>query len=137
MVQTKGYAAQSADTDLAPWSFERRDVGINDVLIEIAYCGVCHTDLHSIKNDWFPGTFPMVPGHEIVGKIIQTGSGASKFKTGDLAGVGVMVDSCRTCDDCKNDQEQFCMVSPVQTYNGTGKCSFRLKPGLIMQRFES
>jgi len=121
MIQSKGYAAQSAETDLTPWSFERRELGPHDVKIEIAYCGVCHTDLHSIKNDWFPGTFPMVPGHEIVGRIVSIGAKVTKFKVGDLAGVGVMVDSCRHCDDCNNGQEQFCQVSPVQTYNSVGK----------------
>ena len=120
MIQAKGYAAQSAETDLAPWNFERREIGPHDVLIEIAYCGVCHTDLHQIKNEWFPGVFPMVPGHEIVGKITQIGLHVKKFKTGDLGGVGVMVDSCMECDDCKNHQEQFCQVSAVQTYNSTG-----------------
>jgi len=121
MIQSKGYAAQSAETDLTPWDFERRELGPHDVKIEIAYCGVCHTDLHSIKNDWFPGTFPMVPGHEIVGRIVSIGAKVTKFKVGDLAGVGVMVDSCRHCDDCNNGQEQFCQVSPVQTYNSVGK----------------
>lgn len=89
--------------------------------IAIAYCGVCHTDIHMIRNEWFPGIFPMVPGHEVVGKIINTGTHVTKFKTGDLAGVGVMVDSCRECVDCKNGQEQFCQVSPVQTYNNLDK----------------
>lgn len=121
MIPAKGYAAQNATTDLAPWSFERRAVGPHDVQLDIAYCGVCHTDLHQIKNDWFPGIFPMVPGHEIVGKIARVGSQAKKFKTGDLAGVGVMVDSCRNCDNCKQGLEQFCSVSPVQTYNSLGK----------------
>lgn len=121
MIQSKGYAAQSAETDLAPWEFERRDLGAHDIEIEILYCGVCHTDLHAIKNDWFPGIFPLVPGHEIVGKVASVGVHVSKFKVGDLAGVGVMVDSCRHCDDCNNAQEQFCQVSPVQTYNNIGK----------------
>lgn len=120
MIQAKGYAAQSAETDLAQWDFERRELGPHDVLIEIAYCGVCHTDLHQLKNEWFPGVFPMVPGHEIVGKITQTGPNVKRFKAGDLAGVGVMVDSCMECEDCKNHQEQFCQVSPVQTYNSIG-----------------
>ncbi len=117
MIQAKGYAAQSPETDLAPWDFERKDVGPHDVLIEIAFCGVCHSDLHQIKNDWFPGVFPMVPGHEIVGRITQIGAHVKKFKTGDMGGVGVMVDSCRTCENCNNGQEQMCLVSPVQTYN--------------------
>ena len=120
MIQTKGYAAQSAETRLAPWNFERRDVGPHDVQIEILFCGVCHTDLHQIRNDWAPGIFPMVPGHEIVGRITQVGTEAKKFKPGDRAGVGVMVDSCQHCDDCHHNQEQFCQVSPVQTYNSLG-----------------
>jgi uncharacterized zinc-type alcohol dehydrogenase-like protein len=118
MIQAKGYAAQSAETDLAPWNFERRELGPHDVLMEIAFCGVCHSDLHNIKNDWFPGIFPMVPGHEIVGKITQTGAHVKKFKEGDLGGTGVMVD---TCEVCRNEQEQFCQVSPVSTYNSLGK----------------
>ena len=107
MIQTKGYAAQNAETDLAPWNFERREVGPNDVQISIAYCGVCHSDLHQIKNDWFSGIFPMVPGHEIVGSIIQVGADVKKFSIGNLAGIGCMVDSCRTCDNCKNDLSIF------------------------------
>ena len=86
MIQTKGYAAQSVKSNLAPWNFERREVGPHDVQLEIIYCGVCHSDLHQIRNDWFPGIFPMVPGHEIVGKVIQTGGYVKKFKKGDLAG---------------------------------------------------
>lgn len=121
MIQAKGYAAQDAQTPLAPWSFERREVGPHDVQIDIAYCGVCHSDLHQIKNDWFPGIFPMVPGHEIVGKIVKTGDHVKKFKTGDLAGVGCMVDSCRTCDNCREGLEQYCEQGPVYTYNGTDK----------------
>jgi uncharacterized zinc-type alcohol dehydrogenase-like protein len=121
MTPTKGYAAQSAETDLAPWNFERRDVGPHDVLIDILYCGVCHSDLHAIKNDWFPGIFPMVPGHEIVGRINRVGAHVKKFKAGDLVGVGVMVDACMDCENCHNGQEQFCQVSGVQTYNNLGK----------------
>ena len=121
MTAAKGYAAQSPTTDLTPWNFERRELGPNDVQINIAYCGVCHSDLHQIKNDWFPGIFPMVPGHEIVGTIIKTGSSVKKFKTGELAGVGCMVDSCRVCDNCKDGIEQYCENGNVGTYNGMGK----------------
>jgi len=119
MIQAKGYAAQSPESNLAPWDFERRDVGAHDVQIEILFCGVCHSDLHQIKNDWFPGIFPMVPGHEIVGRIVAVGAHAKKFTAGDLAGVGCMVDSCRHCEDCNNGLEQFCPTG-VQTYNGLG-----------------
>ena len=120
MIQAKGYAAQTAGTELSPWNFERRDVRQNDILIEVLYCGICHTDLHMLRDDWASGIFPMVPGHEIVGRVIQVGSQVSKFTVGDHAGVGVMVDSCGTCPDCKNHQEQFCTVSPVQTYGSIG-----------------
>lgn len=117
MIQAKGYAAQTAESPLAPWQFERRDVGPHDVQIEILYCGVCHTDIHLTRNEWFPGIFPMVPGHEIVGRISAIGSHVKKFTVGNPAGIGVMVDSCRECEDCRNGQEQFCTVAPVQTYN--------------------
>ncbi len=121
MTASKGYAAQSPTTDLAPWNFERREMGPHDVQIKISYCGVCHSDLHQIKNDWFPGIFPMVPGHEIVGTIIKTGDSVRKFKIGELAGVGCMVDSCRTCDNCKDGIEQYCENGNVGTYNSMGK----------------
>lgn len=117
MIQAKGYAAQSPTTDLAPWSFERREVGAHDVQIEIAFCGVCHSDLHQIKNDWFPGIFPMVPGHEIVGRVMKVGDHVKKYKTGDLVGVGCMVDSCQVCENCKQDLEQYCFEGNTQTYN--------------------
>ena len=120
MIQSKGYAAQTPESDLAAWDFERREVGPHDVQLEILFCGVCHSDLHQIKNDWFPGIFPMVPGHEIVGRISAVGAHAKKFGIGDVGGIGVMVDSCRECQDCKNGQEQFCSVAPVQTYNNLG-----------------
>jgi len=121
MIVSKGYAAQTPETDLVPWSFERRDVGPHDVEIAIQYCGVCHSDLHQIKNEWFPGIFPMVPGHEIVGKIVRTGAHVKKFETGELAGVGCMVDSCRTCENCQDGLEQYCEKGNVGTYNAKGK----------------
>jgi uncharacterized zinc-type alcohol dehydrogenase-like protein len=120
MLAAKGYAAHDAHTDLAPWNFERRDLAPHDVQLEILYCGVCHTDWHLLRNEWGHSTFPLVPGHEMVGRVVAVGAHAHKFKVGDLAGVGVMVDSCRHCADCENGQEQFCQVSPVQTYNSTG-----------------
>lgn len=121
MIQSKGYAAQSPEADLAAWDFERRDVGAHDVQIEIQFCGVCHSDLHQIKNDWFPGIFPMVPGHEIVGKIVKVGDHVKNFKVGDLAGVGCMVDSCQVCENCKTDLEQYCEEGNTQTYNNKGR----------------
>jgi uncharacterized zinc-type alcohol dehydrogenase-like protein len=120
MIPSKGYAAQTAESPLAPWQFERRDLGAHDVQIEILYCGVCHTDIHLTRNEWGEGIFPMVPGHEIVGRISAVGAHVKKFEVGHLGGVGVMVDSCRECEDCRNGQEQFCTVAPVQTYNNLG-----------------
>lgn len=118
MIPVKGYAAQDAETDLAPWDFERREVGPHDVQFDILYCGVCHSDLHQIKNDWFPGIFPMVPGHEIVGRIVKVGEHVKNFKVGQLAGTGCMVDSCQVCENCKQDLEQYCLEGNTQTYNG-------------------
>jgi uncharacterized zinc-type alcohol dehydrogenase-like protein len=117
MIQAKAYAAQSPETDLAPWDFERREVGPHDVQIQIKYCGVCHSDLHQIKNEWFPGIFPMVPGHEIVGEIVRVGDHVKKFKVGELAGVGCMVDSCQVCENCTQGLEQYCIEGNTQTYN--------------------
>jgi uncharacterized zinc-type alcohol dehydrogenase-like protein len=118
MIPVKGYAAQTPTTDLAPWDFQRRDVGPHDVQFDILFCGVCHSDLHQIKDEWFKGIFPMVPGHEIVGKVVKVGDHVKKFKVGDLAGTGCLVDSCRTCENCKNDLEQYCLNGNSQTYNG-------------------
>jgi uncharacterized zinc-type alcohol dehydrogenase-like protein len=121
MIQAKGYVAQTHETDLAPWDFERREVGPHDVQIEILYCGVCHSDLHQIKNDWFPGIFPMVPGHEIVGRIIKVGDNVKKFKIDELAGVGCMVDSCQVCENCKTGLEQYCLEGTTYTYNSNDR----------------
>ncbi|RAV99135.1 NAD(P)-dependent alcohol dehydrogenase [Pseudochryseolinea flava] len=121
MIQAKGYAAQSPTTDLAPWNFERRTPGPKDVQIEILYCGVCHSDLHQIKNDWFPGIFPMVPGHEIVGRVTVAGAAVKKFKVGDVAAIGCLVDSCRSCENCKEGLEQYCTNGSSPTYNGRYK----------------
>jgi len=118
MIKTKAYAAQNEHTPLAPWTFDRRDVGPHDVQFDITFCGVCHSDLHQIRNDWFPGIFPMVPGHEIVGRVVKVGDHVKKFKVGDLAGTGCMVDSCRVCENCKNDLEQYCLEGSTYTYNG-------------------
>jgi uncharacterized zinc-type alcohol dehydrogenase-like protein len=121
MITAKGYAAQSANETLSPWSFERRGVGVNDVQIEILYCGVCHSDLAQINNEWFPGIFPMVPGHEIVGRITEIGGEVRGFKVGDLAGVGTMVNSCGKCDHCNEGLEQYCKEGVVPTYNSIDK----------------
>lgn len=121
MIQAKAYAAQTPTSDLTPWNFQRRDVGPHDVQFDILYCGVCHSDLHQIRNEWREGIFPMVPGHEIVGKVVKVGSEVKKFKPGELAGVGCMVDSCRTCENCKNGLEQYCYNMGVYTYNSREK----------------
>ncbi len=118
MLPSKGYAAQSATTPLAPFAFERRDPGPADVQIQILYCGVCHSDLHTARSEW-PGTrYPCVPGHEIVGRVARTGGQATKFREGDLVGVGCMVDSCRVCPSCKEGLEQYCENGFTGTYNG-------------------
>lgn len=118
MIATKGYAAQDLKSPVAPWNFQRRETGSHDVQIDILYCGVCHSDLHQIRNEWGGSIFPMVPGHEIIGRISKTGNHVKKFKVGDLVGVGCLVDSCRVCDNCKHGLEQYCTGGPSFTYNG-------------------
>jgi uncharacterized zinc-type alcohol dehydrogenase-like protein len=114
---TKGYAAQHATSGLSPWNFERRVPGPHDVQIEIRYCGVCHTDIHFVRNDWGLSHYPLVPGHEIVGIITGVGNQVKKFKEGDTVGVGCLVDSCRTCDNCHNGLEQYCLNGTTFTYS--------------------
>jgi uncharacterized zinc-type alcohol dehydrogenase-like protein len=122
MQPTNGYAARSKSSPLAPFSFERRDPGPTDVQIDILFCGVCHSDLHTVRGEWGGTTFPCVPGHEIVGRVVKVGGKVKKFRDGDLAAVGCMVDSCRTCDNCHADLEQFCdNPGPVFTYNSKDK----------------
>lgn len=127
MSKTVGYAAYDAKSPLAPFSFERREPKADDVQIEILFCGVCHSDLHQVRNEWENSTYPLVPGHEIVGRVTAVGDAVSKFKVGDLAGVGCLVDSCHTCPDCEKDLEQFCDAA-VFTYNShdqhTGKVTY-------------
>jgi uncharacterized zinc-type alcohol dehydrogenase-like protein len=118
MTETKGYAAQDAKTALAPWNFQRRNLGPRDVQFDILYCGVCHSDLHQIRDEWGGSIFPMVPGHEIVGKVSKIGDSVRKFKVGDLVGTGCLVDSCRECDNCKHGLEQYCTNGASVTYNG-------------------
>jgi uncharacterized zinc-type alcohol dehydrogenase-like protein len=117
MIKSHGYAARSKHSELAPYSFERRDPGPSDVVIEIAYCGICHSDIHQVRDEWGGSMYPMVPGHEIVGRVTAVGKDVTKFEEGDLAGVGVMVDSCRVCDNCKADEEAYCEKGFVGTYN--------------------
>ncbi len=120
MIQAKGYAAQNENAALAHWSFERRDVGPGDILIDIAYCGVCHSDLHQVRNEWGRTIYPIVPGHEIVGVVADTGKDVTRFKKGDAVGVGCLVDSCRTCSNCLEGEEQYCLNGNVGTYNSYG-----------------
>lgn len=102
---------------MAPITFERREVGPHDVKIDIMYCGVCHSDIHMVRSEWGPSIYPIVPGHEIVGKVVEVGSHVTKFKIGQTAGVGVFVDSCRTCTSCETGQEQYCDEGMTATYN--------------------
>ena len=118
MIKTKSYAAQSSTAPLAYWEFERRSLRPKDVHLEILYSGVCHSDLHQARDEWGGSLYPMVPGHEIVGRVVEVGSAVTKFKAGDLAAVGVIVDSCRTCDHCKQDLENYCQNGATLTYNG-------------------
>ena len=118
MFQVRGYAAHDALSPLVPFTFERRQPGPNDVRIEILYTGICHSDLHQARNDWSNSLYPMVPGHEIVGRVVEVGSAVTTFKAGDYAGVGCMVDSCRGCSACRDDMEQFCEQGVTLTYNG-------------------
>jgi uncharacterized zinc-type alcohol dehydrogenase-like protein len=123
MTKSLAYAAPSATAPLGQWELERREPGARDVQIEIAYCGVCHSDVHTVRSDWAGTVYPVVPGHEIVGRVTATGSGVSKFQVGDLAGVGCMVDSCRTCPSCREGLEQYCETGTVLTYNSPDKHS--------------
>ena len=121
MLPTKGYAAQQAGAALAPFTFERRGVGPKDILVQIRYCGVCHSDIHQARDEWGGAIFPMVPGHEIVGIAEQVGTEVTKFRAGDRVSVGCFVDSCRTCVSCTKGLEQYCETGMIVTYNGLDK----------------
>lgn len=118
MIKSKAYAAQNATSDLAPFEVHRRDPGADDVQIEIQYCGVCHSDLHTARGEWHNTIYPTVPGHEIVGRVVCVGEQVRNFKVGDLAGVGCMVDSCGHCYSCADGEEQYCENGFTGTYNG-------------------
>jgi uncharacterized zinc-type alcohol dehydrogenase-like protein len=120
-MSTRAYAAQSPTSALAPHAIERRAPLAHDVEIDILFCGVCHSDLHFARNEWGFTQYPVVPGHEILGRVTRVGAGVTKFKVGDLASVGCLVDSCRTCDCCKKGLEQYCMTGATFTYNGEDK----------------
>jgi len=118
-MKTAAYAAATASAPLRPFTVERRDPGAHDVAIEILYCGVCHSDIHQARDEWGGSIFPMVPGHEIIGRVAQTGAEVRRFKTGEVVGVGCMVDSCRDCGPCRRGREQFCEQGAALTYNST------------------
>lgn len=118
-IPTKGIAALAAKAPLKPFSFERRSPGEHDVLIDIKFCGICHSDIHQARDEWGGSVFPMVPGHEIAGVVSQVGSKVTKYKVGDHVGVGCFVDSCRTCSSCREGLEQYCEVGMTGTYNST------------------
>jgi uncharacterized zinc-type alcohol dehydrogenase-like protein len=151
-ISASGYAAMSAAGPLAPWSFERRAPGPRDIVIDLLYCGICHTDLHMVRNHWGISLFPMVPGHEIVGRVRWTGADVRRWKVGDAVGVGCFVDTCRECPACRDGDEQYCEKGPILTYGsrdhdgsttqgGYSDClvvnedyAFRLPPGLPLDR---
>lgn len=121
MNKVSAYAAHQATTPLVPFSLERRDLRPNDVQIEILYCGVCHSDLHTVRNEWKNTIYPVVPGHEIVGKVLNVGKDVTAFKKNDVVAVGCMVDSCGTCPNCKENLEQYCDIGTIFTYNSKDK----------------
>ena len=123
---TKAYGTTSATSPLKPMSIERRALGPRDVLLDVLYCGMCHSDIHQIRNEWpntVPTNYPVVPGHEIIGRVRAVGNQVTKFRVGDIGGVGCMVDSCRTCDNCLSDREQNCLNGTTFTYNSPDKMS--------------
>jgi uncharacterized zinc-type alcohol dehydrogenase-like protein len=121
MTKAKGYGVHKSTDQLAPFAFDRQDVGPADIKIDIKFCGICHSDIHQARGEWGNSIYPMVPGHEIVGTVAAVGRDVKKFKVGDLAGVGCMVDSCRTCSNCREGLEQYCDNHVAFTYNGTYK----------------
>mgnify|MGYP000064713407 CR=1 FL=1 len=129
MSAAKAYAAQSADTPLGPFEIQRRDLRANDVQIEILFCGVCHSDIHTARSEWAGSVYSCVPGHEIVGRVSAVGPSTRKFKVGDLAGVGCLVDSCRKCTNCGKGLEQYCTGGSVGTYNGRDKITGEITYG--------
>jgi len=116
-MKVRGYAAMQARSEMTPWEFERRELGAHDVSLDIKYSGICHSDIHQVREEWGPALFPMVPGHEIAGIVSQIGSSVTKFKVGDRIGVGVFVDSCRTCPSCLKGLQQYCIEGMTGTYN--------------------
>jgi uncharacterized zinc-type alcohol dehydrogenase-like protein len=116
-MKVRGYAAMQARAEMTPWEFERRELGAHDVSLDIKYSGICHSDIHQVREEWGPAIFPMVPGHEIAGIVSQVGNAVTKFKVGDRIGVGVFVDSCRNCASCQKGLQQYCIEGMTGTYN--------------------
>lgn len=128
-IQVQGYAARSADSPLTPFAFERRSPRPDDIVIDIDYCGVCHSDLHQARNDWGGARYPLVPGHEIVGRVTAKGPEVTRFELGEVVAIGCMVDSCRTCACCTDGLEQYCENGFTQTYNGIDRFDQRVTYG--------
>jgi uncharacterized zinc-type alcohol dehydrogenase-like protein len=129
MPSSKGFAAIGPASFLGPINFDRREPGPTDIVVDILYCGVCHSDLHSVRNEWFNSLYPMVPGHEIIGRVTAAGSAVTKFTMGQIAGIGVIVDSCRQCIPCKRGEEHFCEQSPTLTYNSPDRFGGKITKG--------
>jgi uncharacterized zinc-type alcohol dehydrogenase-like protein len=134
-MNTKGYAALSAGSELVPYEFDRREVGTHDVELDIKYSGICHSDIHQAREEWGPAIFPMVPGHEIAGVVTSVGASVTKFKVGDHIGVGVFVDSCRKCENCVKGLQQYCLEGMTGTYNGYERDGKTVAMGGYTNRF--
>lgn len=128
-MKTIGYASHSPESDLVPYHFERRDLRDNDVAIEILFSGICHSDLHTVKGDWGEQPYPLIPGHEIIGKVIEVGPKVKKYKVGDSVGVGCMVDSCQSCDQCEASEEMFCRNGMTATYGSEDRINGEVTQG--------
>ena len=128
-MKTVGYAAHSSDAEMVPYHFERRALRANDVAIEILFSGICHSDLHTVNGDWGPQSYPLVPGHEIVGRVLEVGSEVKHYKAGDQVGVGCMVDSCQSCDQCDHGEEQYCRHGMTATYGSPDRVSGEVTQG--------
>ena len=134
-MNTKAYAALSAGSDLVPFEFDRREVGAHDVELDIKYAGICHSDIHQVREEWGAAIFPMVPGHEIAGVVTSVGASVTKFKVGDHIGIGVFVDSCRTCEQCQKGLQQYCANGMTGTYNGYERDGKTVAMGGYSNRF--
>lgn len=128
-MKTVGYAAHSSDAHMVPYHFQRRDLRENDVAIEILYSGICHSDLHTVNGDWGPQPYPLVPGHEIIGRVLEVGPDVKNYKAGDKVGVGCMVDSCQNCDQCHTHEEQYCRNGMTPTYGAPDRITGEVTQG--------